>query len=396
LPAILARMNDRPHAITLFGATGFTGALAARYLAEHAPAGTQWAIAGRNAAKLESVRRSLEGTACPPSAVLEANATDDAALEKVARASRVIATTVGPYELHGFPVVRAAVRGGADYVDITGEPAFVDRTIAELSVDAEKARVRVVSCCGFDSIPHDLGAQFTAEKLAALGAGDRPMTIEGFVRSRGTFSGGTWQSAIEAMGRIREQRPRARKSKPEGGRRVRSAPLRIKWVPELTAWGCPLPTIDPQIVLRSAARLSEYGPDFQYGHFVRVRSLPTVIVGVSAVGAIVALSQLGPTRALLKRVKQSGEGPTEAQRSKSWFEVTFLGRAGDLRVTTSVAGGDPGYGETAKMISESALCLALDRKKLPDAYGVITTAVAMGPVLRERLVKAGIRFQVKS
>ncbi len=184
-------MNDRAHAITLFGATGFTGALAARYLAEHAPKGTLWAIAGRSARKLDAVRRSLEGTACPPSAVLQADASDDASLEKVARASRVIATTVGPYELYGFPVARAAVRGGADYVDITGEPSFVDRTMAELSVDAEAARVRLVSCCGFDSIPHDLGAQFTAEKLVELGAGEGPMTIEAFIRSRGTFSGGT-------------------------------------------------------------------------------------------------------------------------------------------------------------------------------------------------------------
>ncbi len=173
-------------------------------------------------------------------------------------------------------------------------------------------------------------------------------------------------------------------------------PMRIKWVPELQSWGCPLPTIDPQIVLRSASRLPEFGSDFRYGHYARVRALPTVIAAVSAVGVIVGLTQFGPTRELLKRVKKSGDGPSEAQRKKGWFEVTFLGRSGDLRVTTAVAGGDPGYSETAKMISESALCLALDRKKLPETYGVITTAVAMGPVLRERLVKAGMRFQVKS
>ncbi len=149
-------------------------------------------------------------------------------------------------------------------------------------------------------------------------------------------------------------------------------------------------------MLRSAARLPEFGSDFRYGHYARVRSLPTVALGVSAVGTIVLLSQLGPTRELLERVKKSGDGPSEEERKRAWFEVTFLGRSGDVRVTTSVAGGDPGYAETAKMISESALCLALDRKKLPDAYGVLTTAVAMGPVLRERLVKAGIRFQVTS
>lgn len=387
-------MSERPYAVTLFGATGFTGALAAHYLAEHAPTGLRWAIAGRSKTKLEAVRRDLEGLPCPPSAVLEADATNAGALLEVARASGVIATTVGPYVQYGMPVVRAAVAGGADYVDITGEPAFVARTLDELDADAQREKVRVVSCCGFDSIPHDLGAQLCLETLRARGGADQPTTIEGFLRSRGTFSGGTWHSAIGAFSQIRKSMPKREKS--SGPRRARGIAPRIRWVPELSSWAMPLPTIDPAVVLRSANALPEYGPDFRYGHYARVKRLPTVLVSAATVGSIVALAQLGPTRALLLMAREPGEGPSAEERHKSWFEVTMIGRAGSANATITVAGGDPGYGETAKMISESALCLALDREKLPSRYGVLTSASAMGPVLRARLVRAGMRFDVKA
>lgn len=387
-------MVDRAFSVTLFGATGFTGGLAARYLAEHAPKGTKWAIAGRNKTKLDGVRHELEGTPCPPSDVLEADASNTGALLEVARASRVMASTVGPYVVHGMPVVRAAVAGGADYVDITGEPAFVAQTIDELDGDAQRDQLRIVSCCGFDSIPHDLGAQLCVETLNARGGAGQPMIVEGFVRSRGTFSGGTWHSAIGAFSQMRKAMPKSSKS--SGPRRARGIAPRIRWVPELSAWAMPLPTIDPAVVIRSANTLPEYGPDFRYGHYARVKHLPTVLASAVAVGSILALSQLGPTRSLLLRVKQPGDGPSAEQRHKSWFEVTMIGKAGPAKATITVGGGDPGYTETAKMISESALCLALDRERLPNRYGVLTTAAAMGPVLRERLMKAGMRFAVKS
>ncbi len=387
-------MSERSYAVTLFGATGFTGGLAARYLADHAPTGLKWAIAGRNATKLEAVRRELEGTQCPPSAVLQADASNTGALLEVARASRVIASTVGPFVVHGMPVVRAAVAGGADYVDITGEPAFVSQTVDELGADAEREKLRIVSCCGFDSIPHDLGAQFCVETLNARGGEGQPMRVEGFVRSRGTFSGGTWHSAVGAFSQLRSSMPKRERA--SGPRRARGLAPKIRWVPELASWAMPLPTIDPAVVIRSANALPEYGPDFRYGHYARVKRLPTVVASAIAVGSIVALAQLAPTRALLLKVKAPGDGPSAEQRHKSWFEVTMIGTAGPAKATITVAGGDPGYSETAKMISESALCLALDREKLPNRFGVLTTASAMGLVLRERLVKAGIRFDVKS
>ena len=139
----------------------------------------------------------------------------------------------------------------------------------------------------------------------------------------------------------------------------------------------------------------EFGPDLRYGHWARVQRFVTVAGGIAAIGGLVLLAQAKPTRDFLLARVSPGDGPSEERRKKSWFEVTFVGEGGGKRVVTAVSGGDPGYDETAKMVSESALCLALDRAKLPARAGVVTTAAAMGKVLRERLVRAGMRFHVK-
>jgi short subunit dehydrogenase-like uncharacterized protein len=308
----------------------------------------------------------------------------------MAQQTRVVLTTVGPYIQHGEPLVGACVRAGTDYVDITGEPDFVDLTWERYDAAARERGVRIVSCCGFDSIPHDLGALFTVTKLPST----EPIVVEGFVRAKGTFSGGTWQSAITAMSAIRERRPRPRPPIEGGARTVHGVRPGIRYEKSLRAWVCPLPTIDPQVVLRSARALPVYGPDFRYGHYVQIRSGLQLAAGVAGVGALVALAQLPPTRELLRKVRGSGEGPGPEERGRAWFQVTFHGKSASRKAVTRVSGGDPGYSETAKMVSESALCLALDRDKLPSRAGVLTTASAMGERLIERLQAAGIRFEL--
>jgi short subunit dehydrogenase-like uncharacterized protein len=157
-------------------------------------------------------------------------------------------------------------------------------------------------------------------------------------------------------------------------------------------WLVPLPTIDPFVIGRSAAALEEYGPDFEYGHYAAVKRLPVMVGGIAAVGTLAAAAQVGPLRRqLLKRVPQ-GEGPSEQRRAKSWFTMSFIAESGGRTVRTRVSGGDPGYDETAKMLAESALCLAFDDN--PSTAGQVTTAVAMGDRLITRLVKAGLRFEV--
>jgi short subunit dehydrogenase-like uncharacterized protein len=155
----------------------------------------------------------------------------------------------------------------------------------------------------------------------------------------------------------------------------------------------PFPSLDPQIIERSARALPEYGPDFTYEHFFAVPHAVTAGAVAAGIGGIFVLAQLPPTRRLLLRARPAGTGPDEQRRARSWFTVRFVATAGDERVVTEVAGGDPGYGETAKMFAESALCLARD--DLPPTAGQVTTAVAMGGTLRARLQRAGITFELR-
>ncbi len=383
----------RPYDLALFGATGFTGGLTADYLAANAPDGLRWALVGRNRSKLEAVRARLAVASpqAPEPDLLEADAADRAALEEVACSARVVATTVGPYALHGEPLVAACAAAGTDYADLTGEPEFVDRMWSLHHAEAERTGARLVHCCGFDSIPHDLGAYFTVKQLPE----GVPLTVNGYVRSNASFSGGTYHSAINGFARARQTMSAAkerRRAEPRpAGRQVHSAPSRVRRSPELGGWTAPLPTIDGPIVRRSAAALGRYGPDFTYGHNVVAKRLAMLGALGVGVGAVALMAPLPPTRKLLLKVKDPGEGPDAATRERSWFKVRFVGEGGGQRVVTEVAGGDPGYTETAKMLAESALCLAFD--ELPKTAGQVTTATAMGDALTERLRRAGISFE---
>jgi short subunit dehydrogenase-like uncharacterized protein len=390
----MGRVEDaRRYDLALFGATGFTGGLTAAYLAANAPAGLRWALVGRNRARLEAVAAEIAAeSSAPPPELLLADAADAAALAGVAGAARVVVTTVGPYALHGGPLVAACAAAGTDYVDLTGEPEFVDRMWIEHNAEAERTGARLVHCCGFDSIPHDLGAYFTVAQLP----GGVPLKVDGYVRSNAGFSGGTYHSAINGFARARQTvaaaRERRRAEARPPGREVHSAPPRVRHDEELGGWVVPLPTIDGPVVRRSAAALDRYGPDFTYGHHAVARHLASVAAVAAGVGAVALLAPLPPARKLMLKAKSPGEGPGEAERERSWFKVRFVGEGGGRRVVTEVSGGDPGYTETAKMLAESGLCLAFD--DLPPTAGQVTTAVAMGDALLARLRRAGISFRL--
>ena len=388
--------DERRYDLALFGATGFTGGLTARYLAENGPEGLRWALVGRNRGKLETVRFSLEtllGQGVPAPDLLVADAVDASALAKVAEAAKVVITTVGPYALYGEPLVAACAAAGTDYVDLTGEPEFVDRMWLGYHEKAHAGGARLVHCCGFDSIPHDLGAYFTVKQLPE----GVPLTVNGYVRTGAEFSGGTFSSAITGFSRARQTvsaaRRRRRLEQRPAGRKIHSAPPRPHRDNDLGGWVVPLPTIDGAVVRRSAAALERYGPDFTYGHNAVAKHLSSVAATAGGVGAALVLAQLPPTRKLLlKAFPSPGEGPSEETRAKSWFRIVFVGEGGGERVVTEVSGGDPGYSETSKMLAESGLCLAFDQ--LPESAGQVTTAAAMGDALLARLQGAGIGFQV--
>ncbi|MEO3799013.1 saccharopine dehydrogenase NADP-binding domain-containing protein [Nonomuraea sp. B1E8] len=374
---------DRPYDIVLFGASGFTGALTAAYLARAAGPGTRWALAGRDRAKLERL-----GLDVP---ILLADATDAGSLAELARQTRVLATTVGPYIMYGEPLVAACADAGTHYLDLTGEPEFVDRVYVRHHDRAVSSGAKIVHACGFDSIVFDLGTLYTVSQLPK----DVPLTVSAFLRANARFSGGTLTSAMSIVGRARQaaEAGARRRSAEDGplGRRVSGRAGGLRYV---GGWALPMPTVDPRIVGRSARLLDRYGPDFAYRQHLAVKTLPAALAVVAGAGVFAMLSQVPAVRGWLQSRVKPGEGPSPEQRAKSWFKVTFLGEGGGERVVTEVAGGDPGYDETAKMLAESALCLAFD--DVPDLAGQLTTASAMGRPLIDRLRAAGIAFTTRS
>ena len=388
-------MADRDFDIVLFGATGFTGALTAEYLARNAPAGLRWALAGRNPEKLAKVRADLAAIdpALADLELLAADVTDAASLADVAARARVVITTVGPYLTYGEPLVAACAEAGTDYVDLTGEPEFVDRMYVAHHETAQRTGARIVHACGFDSIPHDLGAYFTVQQLPS----DQPITMRGVVRASGMFSGGTFHSAMTAMSRGPPDEggvvgpPSRRAPRPRDARRAPSpasptatgcSATGCSRCPPSTRPSSPAAAPHCRRTARSSATPTTPAP----------RPCAYAAGGAAGVTALGVSAQVKPLRnLLLSRIKQ-GDGPDEAKREKSWFRVEFVGEAANgVTVRTRVSGGDPGYGETAKMLAESALCLALDDN--PELAGQLTTAQAMGDNLIARLQKAGITFE---
>jgi short subunit dehydrogenase-like uncharacterized protein len=383
-------MATREFDVVVFGATGFAGRLTAEYLAGHAPAECSWAIAGRSTARLEQLRAEL---GLPDLPLVAADVADAGSLRALAERTRVLITTVGPYVLYGDAVVAACAAAGTDYLDLTGEPEFVDTCYVRYHETARESGARLVHAAGFDSIPHDLGAYFTVQHLPA----GVPLAVAGYVRASAMISGGTFATMLTGASRVRQNvaAMRARRAAEErggDGRRISARPGRPGRDPIDGGWAVPFPSLDPMIVGRSARALPRYGPEFHYTHHISVPRLHQAAALPLGVAALAGAAQLPPARRALQRRLAPGAGPSPEKRARSWFTVTFVGTGGGARVVTRLSGGDPGYDETAKMLAESALCLAFD--ELPETAGQVTTAVAMGDALVDRLRKAGIGFDV--
>ena len=315
-------MTDRDHDIVLFGATGFTGGLTAEYLTRTL-GGRRWALAGRNRSKLEIVRHRLAeiDPAASTLPLLLADVEDPASIRAVAQSAKVAISTVGPYIRYGEPLVAACAATGTDYVDLTGEPEFVDRMWLRYHEPARRSGARLVHSCGFDSIPYDLGALFSVQQLPE----GVPIKLEGFVRVGGTVSGGTYQSAIEIMSRLRQgasaaRDRREREARPLG-RTVRGVSGAPHHVEAAGGWVFPLPTIDPLTVLRSARALERYGPDFTYSHYLVAKHLPVLAGMIGGAGAVIALAQLPPTSRCCSssNIPARGHPPHSARKAGSRF-----------------------------------------------------------------------------
>jgi short subunit dehydrogenase-like uncharacterized protein len=386
--------DKRLYDIVIFGATGFTGQLVAEYFAAKAPKDIQWAISGRNREKLLEIKSALcsKYPSAEKAGWIVADSQDAASLDALCSATKIIATTVGPYAHYGEPLVKACLKHKTHYLDITGEPDFVKALLHQYDALAKANNTLIISCCGFDSIPADAGAFFTALQLP-----DGRKSIQGYVTASGTFSGGTWASAIHAFSKLKDgsTAPRSRSDQQKG----QKGPVlpTFHFSRETGKWAAPMPVIDPWMVQRSSeCRPDVYGADFSYAQYIGFKRLPAMGGLLLGVGALVAASQFSFSRKLLLGYRKSGEGPTAEERAKAYFKLTFVGKSSGTTKICSVSGGDPGYTETAKMLSESALTVLLHYDELPAKGGVMTPAGAMGKFLIDRLVAAGIRFKVES
>lgn len=382
-------MSDRKYDIILYGATGFTGGLVAEYLAANSSKDeVRWAIAGRNQAKLEAVKNKIleKVPDANPMDILIADSNQEEQLNAMCASTKILATTVGPYALYGEPLVKACVENGTHYLDITGEPEFVKEMLEKYDAKAKASNTLVINCCGFDSIPADAGAYFTASKLSS-----EPKNIRCYVTGNGSFSGGTWASAIHAFSHLFQS-----DLKNVGASGSSDKNPGFHYVSAIRKWAVPMPVIDPWMVKRSSMMQKEiYGNGFSYAQYLAMKDLPTMGALLAGVAGLVLASQFEPTRNLLLNYRKSGEGPSEEQRAKSFFKVYFIGEANGQQVKCSVSGGDPGYSETAKMLSEAALTVLRHYDELSVKGGVVTPAGALGQFLIDRLVAAGIRFEVE-
>ena len=407
---------DRELDIVLFGATSFVGRLCAEYLARAAPPEVRIGLAGRSRERLRDLQGTL-GAGAADWPLLVADTNDRRSVSALAEATRVLATTVGPYRRYGLPVVEACAMAGTHYADLTGEVLFMREAIDRFDRAAAQRGARVVHSCGFDSIPSDLGVLLLHEAVIADGAGagqleDTTLVVRAM---KGGPSGGTiatMKGTVDdahrspelarlladpyALSPDREAEPRLG---PEGDLRG------VQHDHGLGMWVGPfiMGSINTRAVRRSNALQGwAYGSRFRYREVMGFGSGPLAAVQAGAVaggvGALGAGLSLRPTRAMLDRVLPSpGEGPNEKQREGGFFRIEIHARTstGARYVCRVAAQGDPGYKATSVMFGESALSLALDGDRLPPRAGVLTPATALGKALVERLRAAGQTFEVE-
>jgi len=388
--------SNREFGIIVYGATGYTGRLVCEYLNKQygINADVKWAMAGRSQQKLESVRDEMSISVDVP--LIVADASNLESIKAMVERSKVIITTVGPYQLYGSDLVAACAKAGTDYVDLCGEPAWMHEMIAAHGEAAKASGARIVFSCGFDSIPFDLGVYFL-QQAAEKQFGAPVPRIKGRMRAmKGTFSGGTLASFKATMAAV-AKKPETMKvlanpfALTEGFIGAEQPPgLKPVYEEDLKSWSAPfvMATINTKNIHRSNFLLGhEYGKDFVYDEMM--------LTGPGEQGEATA-NAVAADKSMATNPIQPGEGPSKEERETGFYDVLFVGsNAKGETIKVGVKGDkDPGYGSTSKMIAESAVCLL----KNPEAAsgGIWTPAAALGSLLIERLEKnAGLSFGVE-
>ncbi len=367
--------------IILYGATGFTGRQTVKYFQQHAPANLRWAIAGRNRSRLESLNANVE--------ILTAEASNQQEIDALVARTRVLLTTAGPFALYGTGFVDACVRLKTHYVDITGETHWVRKLIDRYHEKAQAEGTRIIPCCGFDSVPSDLGAMLIAEAL-----GPETSEIKAFFKMRGGLNGGTFASMMYMY----ESNANQAMSDPfllspnitRAPRDLEQDPTKEAYDTDIKSWTSPflMSKINTRVVRRSCQIL---GQDFAYQEYTKFDGRPLALLA-SAGGKLVgrAMEFQGMRRFLRTISPAPGEGPSQHTMDHGWFRCELWGKAKNGRTAQGIVAdqGDPGNRVTVKCLCESALALAQD--KLPARAGILTPASGLGEALITRLRSRGM------
>jgi short subunit dehydrogenase-like uncharacterized protein len=383
--------TPREFDIIVYGATGYTGRLVAEYL--KGKTDLKWAMAGRSLSKLEEVR-DLIGAAADTDLIV-ADASDPATLDAMVKRTKVVLTTVGPYQLYGNELVAACVANGTDYTDLCGEPAWMRQKIDQHDAAAKASGARIVFSAGFDSIPFDLGVMMLQKHCIKTFGAPAPR-VKGRVRAmKGTFSGGTAASLKATMVAAGKDPavigyltnpfslsgdfagpPQPAGNKPEYDESLSSWATNFIMAP-----------INTKNVHRTNHLLGHvYGADFVYDEMV--------LTGPGEQGEAIAKHVASTPMMGGADDPKPGEGPTKEERETGFYDVLFIAEYPDGRTARfSVKGDrDPGYGSTSKMISETAIALC----EQDGPGGVTTPGAALGAHLVDRLQKnAGLIFAVE-
>lgn len=412
-------MSKPPFDIVVFGATSFVGQILSRYMTEQFNTGAAqagkltWAIAGRSQTKLEKLRTSL-GSAGDKLKTIIADAANEAELRELCAQTRVIISTVGPYALYGEPLVKVCADTGTDYCDLTGETQWIKRMLERYEIGAIQSGARIVHCCGFDSIPSDLGVWFLQQQALQQFGQTCPQVKMRVKRMSGGASGGTIASMLNVAKEAAAD-PAIRKElanpysicPPEHGFTARQHNVKTaEYDADFNAWTGPfvMAAINTRVVHRSNALTNaRYGESFRYDEALLtgggLKGRMTALGIAGGMGGFMAAAAVPPTRWVLEKfiLPKAGEGPSEEAQILGGYDLRFIGETADgesLRVNVT-GDRDPGYGSTAKMLGQAAACLALDIAKTNKPGGFWTPATIFEDHLIDRLrAHAGLTFEV--
>uniref|UniRef100_A0A0G4HRI9 Saccharopine dehydrogenase NADP binding domain-containing protein n=1 Tax=Chromera velia CCMP2878 TaxID=1169474 RepID=A0A0G4HRI9_9ALVE len=397
--------------VVVWGATGVAGKQAALHLTrKYGPSGksVRYALAGRDEAKLKAVVETMAkiNPDCAETPLIVCNATKKEDVTSMASRTRVIAALAGPFNRIGEAIISACIENGTNYCDITGEVGWVGEMMKKYGKAAEDAKVKIVSCCGFDSIPFDLAAFLVQRKASEECGGPCGSVSTVMIDAKGGFSGGTVHSLLDAVSepwsKLKESRNNELFAKPGSTLAPqRKDPMDLGFDPILKVWKAPflMTPVNAKVVRGTASRLPEmYGKNFQYFESMKVpNGLIAYLAGGFLALAFGILVFLPPARWLLRKLMPQGSGPSEELMNTGYMILKSAGVAHNGRkVIAQISSheGDPGYKETAKMAVESALCVAFPKEDTPKTVGYLTPLSAFGGTLEERLKDAKWKIDV--